>query len=919
MTDQDCRMGERCTMEGLCVVGAECVNDQECVATDPRKQCNLESFACEFREGFGDECDATRPCQFGTFCSTLLGLCLDSASSRDCTRRAQCPTNQICDRTANKCIPDPGCYGDQFCETGEVCDLVAHRCRALSVECTSCILTGTCEGGALCFADTKECLTSEAEAACGTGETCDPLGRCVQCTNSDQCGTGLFCNVAIGRCESNVQCADDPNLCPDTPEVTCVMCELPEICDARTKRCQAPPMICESDIDCPNEQVCDLSVDPHLCTQRIPDCLNDLLEDDPRGNNTLATPALLDPAVSDFIDLKVCPGDVDWYRLDVSPGTYLTVDARFEQVDGDIDMQLFLADGRTLVDESRSVTDNERVEIEVGTQLTLLLKVFLAIPTVRDVPYRLVVARDPGNVCMDDSNEPDDGQIDAKQLLSDMPYEGRLCTGDPDWFVLRNVVPGTQIHTTLDFVDNLGDLELELYRAGQISPLLVSNSNDDDEQLTYDASFGGDFYLRVVGKETDTNVYTLRVELREGLGGTCLDDPNEPNDTPLTATPTSAAVNRISDLTLCAGDEDWFRVHLEPNDALSAELGFDPYADLDLKLYPGDTTDIDAPPIELSDGTEPREFLARRDFLGGDFLVRVHGHTQADISPYQLDLRAVPVSGCGPDRIDQMGRGDTMMDPFTEPFGNWREPELTLCTTDDDWFRAFLPSNNASYLRIHFIGEDNILDFELWQGTARLFSSNGQPFPDHREVLVTIPGNVGAAAADVHVVRTSGLDAKYSLSLDLVPVFGCPDDPYEPNDTSDMPSLAASSSTAPVLLRDGTLCASVRDATDMGDEDWYLLNPPAEGARIDASIEFSDGDLLMELFSPGAIARACFNFGPDRCYSDGNGFTEMVSFTATTTMPYLLRVSSIYSSPNVPIRPPNTDTPYELSVEYTLP
>src|SRR5687768_1848797 len=195
-TDTDCRMGERCTMDGKCVVGAECVNDQECVANDPRKQCNLETFACELREGFGDECDAARPCPFGKFCSTLLGLCLDSGTSRDCTRRAQCPTNQICDRAANKCIPDPGCYGDQFCETGELCDLVTHDCRTLAVECTSCILTGTCEGGLLCFVDTKECLASAQDAACGEGETCDPLGRCVQCTNSDQCGPGLFCNVA---------------------------------------------------------------------------------------------------------------------------------------------------------------------------------------------------------------------------------------------------------------------------------------------------------------------------------------------------------------------------------------------------------------------------------------------------------------------------------------------------------------------------------------------------------------------------------------------------------------------------------------------------------------------------------------------------------------------------------------------------
>ncbi len=916
--DADCRMGERCTMDGTCVVGAECVNDQECVTQDPRKTCNLETFACDFREGFGDACDAARPCPFGEFCSTLLGLCLDNASSRDCTRRAQCPINQICDRQADKCIPDPGCYGDAFCETGETCDLVNHDCRALSIECTSCVLTGTCEGTALCYVDTKECLTGDQEAACTEGETCDPLGRCVQCANSTECGPGLFCNVSIGRCESNVQCADDPSLCPDTPEVTCVMCESGQVCDPITKHCQAPPTICETDVECPNDQVCDLAVEPHVCRQRIPDCLNDLL-DEPRNDN-VASAHLLESGTSDFTELKVCPGDVDWYRLDIDPGTYLTIDARFHELDGDIDMQLFLADGHTLVDESRTVTDNERVEVLVGTQLTLFLKVFLAVPTVRDVPYRLVVARDPGEICMDDANEPDDGPIDAKQLFSDMPYEGRLCSADPDWFVLRNVAAGTRIEATLEFVDNLGDLDLELYRAGQTAPQIVANSTDDDEHLGYDASFGGNFYLRVVGKGTDTNVYTLRVVLREGQGGVCLDDPFEPNDTPLTATSSGAVVNRISDLTLCAGDQDWYQVHLAPNDAITADIGFDPHADLDLALYPAGITNPNVTPLEISNSTEPREYLARRDAFGGDFLLRVYGHRQQDLSPYQLDVRTGPLNTCAPDFIDQMGRGDSMADPFLIQNPPFPPPpfheNLTICGADDDWIRVFLPGGNVNYIQTHFLSSDSIVDFQLWQGTSQLFTSLGQPFANFREAIVTIPG-AGIAVADIHIVRTTGVNGLYSLSLDLAPVFPCLDDPYEPDNSALMPSMAASSSTAPVLITDGTLCASVRDATDTGDEDWYVLNPPAVGARINASVEFTDGDLLLELLSPGGFARACTNLGPDRCYSDGGGFSEMVSFTATTTMPYFLRVSSIYSSPNVQVRPPNIDTSYQLSVGYT--
>ena len=912
--DDDCREGERCTMEGKCVVGAECVRDQDCVDSDPRKQCNLETFVCDFRDGFADECDSSRPCPFGAFCSTLLGKCLDAATSKDCIRRSQCPANQICDRQANKCIPDPGCYGDQFCEEGEICDLVNHTCRTLAVECTSCAATGTCDGGGLCSVDTKECLAGADEPACQSGEQCDFLGRCVQCTNSTECGPGTFCNVSLGRCESNVQCVDDQSQCPDTPEVTCVTCTEPEVCDPRTKRCQAPPMICSDDTECDENTVCDKSVDPPVCVPRIPVCINDLL-DEPR-NDVIATAVTLEPGDTLFDELKVCPGDVDWYRLDATAGSYLTVDARFEHDDGDIELQLFLPDGRTVLDQSRSVTDNERVELEVGTDLTLFVKVFLATPTSRPVDYRLIVARDPGDLCMDDDNEPDDGQGQAKQLIDNVPFEGRLCPADPDWFVIRNVPEATRITARLSFVDNLGDLDLEFYRAGESAPQLVADSLDDNESLTYDASYGGDFFVRVLGKAADTNVYTLRVELEEGQADACLDDPLEPNNTLGTPTSSSAVVNAISDLTICAGDEDWFAIHLAPGEALTAEIGFDPEDDLELRLYDADTTDPDTQPEELSNGTQPREFVARRDPAGGDYLLRVHGHNDAAVTPYQLDLQVFGAFVCSDDIYDQQSRGDTQADAVRLPFPPTRQSEVSICSGDDDWYQLWIIGDAANYIRLQYLGADATLDFEVWQGAGRVFTSVGQPFPNHREVAITIPGAPSTLAlADVHVFRTSGGEAAYSLSSDLVPVFSCANDPYEPNNFSPMASMATSSSISPVLISDGTLCASVRDPSG-GDEDWYILNPPAEGARINASLTFTQGDLLMELFSPGAVARACLNFGPDRCFSDGLNLEETISFTATTTESYLLRVSSVYSSPNAQIRPPDIDTAYELLIEY---
>lgn len=919
-TDMDCRTGERCVPGGQCVFGAECVDLQECLDQDPRTLCNLETYQCEYREGFGDECDGSRPCAFGQFCSSLLGRCLDANTAKDCVRRSQCPANQICDRQANKCIPDPGCYGDAFCEDGEICDVVNQVCRSLALECSSCFGTGMCAtAGDLCFVDTKECLPSGAQPACDAGELCDPLGRCVQCTRSQDCGPGLFCNVAVGRCESNVQCADDPTLCPMSAEVTCVTCELPQTCNPRTRRCEAPPEACENDIDCPSEQLCDLSQDPPICIPRLPDCLNDLL-DTPR-NDSVATAALLEPSAGPrYEELKSCPGDVDWYRLDVEAGTYLTVDARFDNNEGDLDMQLYLADGRTLLDESRTVTDNERLELEVGTDLTVYVRVFFAAPSINPVPYELIVARDPGDLCMDDGNEPDDGRIDAKQLLNDRPYEGRLCPGDPDWFALRNIPAGSRITLDLDFIDNLGDLDLEVYRPDQTQPLLSARSTTDDEALSFDAPFGGDFFVRVFGKAADTNVYGLRAEVRANMGATCLDDPFEPNDGPLTALDAALLSGPVA-LTLCQGDEDWFRFRLEPGQAVEAEIGFNAGADLELKIYEGNITDPNVTPMEQSTTTNPREHIAFRTFTGGDFLMRVHGHTRGDISPYELRFKISNRALCQPDVADAAGQGEDRATAYSLPLPPMRQDDLTLCAADtQDWFRIFAEAGFLNIFGLNFNPDDGLLDFEMLQADGSLLFTTAGLAPEvPRRVQINVPGAGGFALLFVRVFPTLGFDPEYSITQDLVPIFSCNPDPAEPNNLRASASSVASSTVSPVLVEGLTLCAGTRDINNAGDTDWYELRAPAAGARIEARVDFTQGDLLMELFSPNGGPRACINQGEDRCFSDGSGLSERITFTATTTEPYYLRVDSIYSSPNVANRPPNIDTPYDLQVVYVEP
>lgn len=917
MSKADCQNDQICGPDGACTDG-ECKDDAACVAKDPRKTCHVDTRTCVFRDGFGDECDAMRPCDFGKFCSTLLGKCLDAAAAKDCTRRAQCPAGQICDQNANKCIVDTGCYGDAFCEDMEICDLVNHTCHQVSTQCSRCAADNTCTGGATCDIAKKECVAPGTMAACRMGEFCDPLSRCVQCINDDQCGMGTYCNVALGRCESNTFCVNDESECPTGTNVQCVTCVLPQICDPRTKTCQAPPTICDDDTGCPGDQYCNKNLDPPICIPRIPDCLNDLLEPD----DTATQPHLLGESMGPRYDeLKLCQGDVDWYKIEVAGGTFLTIDARFLQKDGDIDMQLFLADGTTLVDESRTVTDNERVQLEVGTDITVLVKIFLAVPSINPVPYALVVTRDPANACPDDAHEPDDTISAAKDITTDTPFDGRICAADPDWFVIRNVPARTRIHASLAFRSSLGDLDLELYRANSLTPLARSAGVADDEDLTYDASFAGDYYLRVFGKRADANVYTLRVDLRDNPNAVCQDDAFEPDNRPTEAirVPDRIPGPVTDDLSICSGDEDWYVVNLGFDEGLIAEIGFLPGADLDLALYGPNVTPGQTTPLRVSAGTDPREYISYRAEQPGDHYVRVHGANAAQSSSYQLHLEKIGTPTCTPDFVDLMMAGNSQATPFDMPFPPSRLDRLTSCLGDDDWYRAFLIGGFTNIIRLQFVDADADLNLELFDLNGNQLVATAGTGP-----VKQIGGNVagqGIAIVLIHVVHTSGIGAPYTLTIDEIPLFDCQPDIGEPNEGFLAPSTVASSTASPVHLDDLSLCASIKSPfTQRGDDDWYEIHPPPGALRIDARIDFLQGDLFLELLAPGGQHRACLNFGGDRCYSDGYGQSERVSFTATTAQDaYLLHVGSIYSDPNA-VRPPTgIDTSYSLDIQYSHP
>ena len=160
---------------------------------------------------------------------------LNSANARDCTQRSQCPSGQICDTRV--IMRKTLVLRRPICEEGEICDL-ACVCRSVAVERIPCEgLNMTCP---------SEHFVIQIQPSVLTGRrTCVSLWRVLRYLAA-ACNARMtinvpwnLCNVAQGKCDSNVQCAPDPSQCPESPNVNCIICTPPQMCNLQTKRCEA--------------------------------------------------------------------------------------------------------------------------------------------------------------------------------------------------------------------------------------------------------------------------------------------------------------------------------------------------------------------------------------------------------------------------------------------------------------------------------------------------------------------------------------------------------------------------------------------------------------------------------------------------------------------------------------------------------
>ncbi len=910
---EDCGEGMLCNRMAHECVEAECLEDADC---GPRQVC-IEGRCWGICEGV--------ECEPGERCNQDTGLCEPmscTVGSQPCSSDADCSGDLHCDPISAGCTECPTgffcnfhecfalqmeCLDHSYCGSDERCNSETHRCEPFPDTCTS---DDDCEPK-YCNLYTHTCQDEIFDGSCTSDEECrivygeqyychPRLGNCVlpldegECYDTEDCGDeDLVCNPKDNTCvDRGTICVTDEDClqsqicfngsCIYQCENACdtnADCAGQELC--RNGCCDMP---CYSDYDCLSGETCVSG----WCVEQIT-CVDDGYEDNDTSAaaTVLPTPATGTP--DDYPGLAACSRDDDWYAVVVPAGHVIMVDIFFSDSLGDVDMYLYDSPNGSSVDSSSSVSDDEMVVGEfVQVNTTYYVKVYGWSGAENTYDMRVTVMESP---CADDDVfEDNDTWNTAAQLplpAFEVPDEyPDLALCDDDWYEI-DVPAGVLLRVTIEFEDDLGNLDMKLYEDPDGSYMDSSTGYGDQEVVVAQALVQTTFYVKVYSSG-DENSYLMRVEHLQSL---CVGDDNlEPNDGEATAVQMDLpdpGPDEYTSLVLCMDNEDWYGFSLQAGDGLRVELDFvDADGDIELELLDPNGETIDSS-TSSSDGEEVEMVAAEIDGL---YKARVYHYSGDDdvLQDYSMRVSYFP-GGVDPSCVDDSFEpNDSSAD--ASPLGMTLTGRV-VCGGNTDWYALSLQAGervevNASYDLV--LGETLVLALFDSDGASLLEEHQGQ-------------GGYARVAGSADSVTTFYLRASidqpemssrmvYDLLVTRMPA-DCDDGVFEPNDEP-----AAATPVGPGDYAGAVLCDR-----DPDDEDWYAVDANS-GERLFAGADFNpaDGSLRLQLFEAdgSTLLDAGSGIGAQRRVDSGRVLADTtlllrVSHSGTLSghMPYRMSVS----------------------------
>jgi hypothetical protein len=366
-------------------------------------------------------------------------------------------------------------------------------------------------------------------------------------------------------------------------------------------------------------------------------CSPDANEED--DTQAAATPTS-DGSYSGF---TICPGDDDWFSFALTTNETLQVDVLFSNLEGNIDLQLYNVSS-TLLADSASTDDDEQIIYVAPSAMTVYLRVSLPQDSGSTLgnSYSMVVAA-AISTCAADSYEENDDPMSPSVVFSFPFSETGLtsCPGDDDYYAMY-LAAGDTITIDVAFLHAEGNIDV--YLSDSVgTPVATSLSTDDDEQIVYTSSGGGNYAVRVTLAQdlgsSAGNEYDLDISLSSAPPPTCTDDSYEENDSATDYELLSVEGN----YSLQACDDDWFAWGLFPNQNLTATVTYNPsQIEIDLELINGSTFQIVCNSSLLT-GTETCSWTAPAS--GAGLAIHVIHQFDPDSTPggtYTLNINVTP-------------------------------------------------------------------------------------------------------------------------------------------------------------------------------------------------------------------------------------------------------------------------------------
>ena len=659
-------------------------------------------------------------------------------------------------------------------DTEEPIELEPGQCLS-DLDCPGlqlCGIDGWCDSAPVCI-DLEDCAENRV---CDQGECAEEYAICAEDTD---CATGV-CDPLLHVCISAAPCEVDGDCAGESVclEGACVACTQDEQCSGELTFCIdnlcIDPPSCGDAGDCLDGKICLLGE----CT--FPSVEPDAFE----PNNAPQVATEVETEWNSQV-LSLSEGDVDHFLLTVPAGHAWAADFSFPTSNGSRRVELWDESLTHIYAASESSHGSLSLFLPTGSTNRSIRLVVRAVEGIASeytlstfMPFKTVCKNDPTEAT--ESNDQPGDATPLEEVVGLQPT-GVICGEESDWFSWE-LPQGAMVVAGVSFPPGAGELEIRLFDAN-IS--LIASGEGDEGRLMLQASEleGGTYFLQILSPDETHVPYVLDANAFDKES--CVLDELEFNDSEIYA---SLVEEGTLSLTLCPGEEDWFRIPVPEDSGWIGNLMYSNFStQLVIDLISPTTMEV----LASNEGSafpkgEVSQLLEWGLVEEESVLVRIREDAEQNsltFVPYTLSLETPP-SFCVDDEWEDNDTAESATEPPTL-LGLFLE--AVSCDSDLDWYWIEL-STPQDVLSIDLLATGNAPAPNLLlleeDGSTAFSGASVEPVGNAGYHAVVEGSSVLPESSGVFALVTGGVNSSYQLTTHIFTAFEpCLPDGWEPNNT----------------------------------------------------------------------------------------------------------------------------------------